>query len=97
LTKELLKRKQKEYGDFESNAYIIAKFIKSVLEVVNKQKLKVPITIVPQLMIVLKLTRTIEDGSKGTLHKPDTFADIKGYCDLLDDMVKQIEKDENGK
>ena len=29
LTKELLKRKQKEYGDFESNAYIIAKFIKS--------------------------------------------------------------------
>tara|TARA_Y100001937_G_C6956420_1_gene256959 strand:+ start:52 stop:390 length:339 start_codon:yes stop_codon:yes gene_type:complete len=97
LTKELLKRKQKEYGDFESNAYIIAKFIKSVLEVVNKQKLKVPITIVPQLMIVLKLTRTIEDGSKAILHKPDTFADIKGYCDLLDDMVKQIEKDENGK
>ena len=27
------------------------------------------------------------------LYKPDTFADIKGYCDLLDDMVKQIEKE----
>ena len=40
LTKELLKRKQKEYGDFDSNAYIIAKFIKSVLEVVNKKKTK---------------------------------------------------------
>ena len=97
LTKELLKRKQKEYGDFDSNAYIIAKFIKSVLEVVNKKKLKVPITIVPQLMIVLKLTRTVNDGSQSVLHKPDTFADIKGYCDLLDDMVKQIEKDDNGK
>ena len=48
-------------------------------------------------MIVLKLTRTVNDGSQSILHKPDTFTDIKGYCDLLDDMVKQIEKDENGK
>ena len=48
-------------------------------------------------MIVLKLTRTVNDGSQSILHKPDTFADIKGYCDLLDDMVKQIEKDDNGK
>ena len=97
MTKNLLKNKQKEYGDFDSNAHIVAQFIKSVLEAVNKQKLKVPITIVAQLMIVLKLTRTVNDGSQSILHKPDTFADIKGYCDLLDDMVKQIEKDENGK
>ena len=62
LTKELLKKKTKRIWNFDSNAYIIAKFIKSVLEVVNKKKLKVPITIVAQLMIVLKLTRTVNDG-----------------------------------
>ena len=59
MTKNLLKNKQKEYGDFDSNAHIVAQFIKSVLEAVNKQKLKVPITIVAQLMIVLKLTRAV--------------------------------------
>ena len=26
--------------------------------------------------------------SQSIHHKEDTFADIKGYCDLLDDMVK---------
>ena len=83
LTKELLRRKQKEYGDFDSNAYIIAKFIKSVLEVVNKKKLKVPITIVPQLMIVLKLTRTVNDGEKEIMYKEDTHQDISGYNELL--------------
>ena len=97
LTKELLKRKQKEYGDFESNAYIIAKFIKSVLEVVNKQKLKVPITIVPQLMIVLKLTRTVNDGEKEIMYKEDTHQDISGYNELLKYQMQQLERNDNGK
>ena len=47
LTKELLKRKQQEYGDFDGNSYIVSRFIKSTLEVINKKKIKVPITIVP--------------------------------------------------
>ena len=79
MTKNLLKNKQKEYGDFDSNAHIVAQFIKSVLEAVNKQKLKVPITIVAQLMIVLKLTRTVNDGEKEIMYKEDTHQDISGY------------------
>ena len=90
LTKELLRRKQKEYGDFDSNAYIIANFIKSVLEVVNKKKLKVPITIVPQLMIVLKLTRTVNDGEKEIMYKEDTHQDISGYNELLKYQMQQL-------
>ena len=96
LTKDLLKDKQQEYGDFDGNAYIVAQFIKSVLEVINKQKIKVPITIVPQLMIVLKLTRTVQDGSKQDLYKEDTHKDIAGYNHLLKLMMKGLE-DSNDK
>ena len=97
LTKELLKRKQKEYGDFDSNAHIVAQFIKSVLEAVNKQKLKVPITIVAQLMIVLKLTRTVNDGEKEIMYKEDTHQDISGYNELLKYQMQQLERNDNGK
>jgi|TARA_Y100000004_G_C8773342_1_gene351713 hypothetical protein len=97
MTKNLLKNKQKEYGDFDSNAHIVAQFIKSVLEAVNKQKLKVPITIVAQLMIVLKLTRTVNDGEKEIMYKEDTHLDISGYNELLKYQMQQLERDSNGK
>lgn len=97
MTKNLLKNKQKEYGDFDSNAHIVAQFIKSVLETVNKQKLKVPITIVAQLMIVLKLTRTVNDGEKEIMYKEDTHLDISGYNELLKYQMQQLERDSNGK
>ena len=41
LTKELLKRKQQEYGDFDGNSYIVSRFIKSTLEVINKKKIDI--------------------------------------------------------
>ena len=88
---------QKEYGDFDSNAHIVAQFIKSVLEAVNKQKLKVPITIVAQLMIVLKLTRTVNDGEKEIMYKEDTHQDISGYNELLKYQMQQLERNNNGK
>ena len=97
MTKNLLKNKQKEYGDFDSNAHIVAQFIKSVLEAVNKQKLKVPITIVAQLMIVLKLTRTVNDGEKKIMYKEDTHQDISGYNELLKYQMQQLERNNNGK
>ena len=97
MTKNLLKNKQKEYGDFDSNAHIVAQFIKSVLEAVNKQKLKVPITIVAQLMIVLKLTRTVNDGEKEIMYKVDTHQDISGYNELLKYQMQQLERNNNGK
>jgi hypothetical protein len=46
-------------------------------------------------MIVLKLTRTIDDGSKQDIYKEDTHKDIAGYNDLLKTMLKNMkEKDE---
>lgn len=87
MVKQMLEGKQKEYGDFGHNAYIISNFIKTVLEVVNKKKIDVPITIVPQLMIVLKLTRTINDGTKEFKFKEDTHKDIAGYNNLLREML----------
>ncbi len=91
----MLEKKQKKNGDFDKNAYIIANFIQSVLEIVNGYKIKVPITLIPQLMIVLKLTRTIDDGSKQDIYKEDTHKDIAGYNDLLKTMLKNMkEKDE---
>ena len=87
MTKQMLEQKQKEYGSFDNNSYIIANFIQSVLEVTNGFKIKVPITLVPQLMIVLKLTRTIDDGSGKDIYKLDTHKDIDGYNSLLKDML----------
>ena len=92
MVKQLLEQKQKEYGSFDNNAYIIANFIQSVLEVVNGFKVKVPITLIPQLMIVLKLTRTIDDGSGKDIYKLDTHKDIAGYNDLLKDMLLEMRK-----
>ena len=75
MVKQMLEKKQIEYGDFDKNAYIIANFIQSTLEVINGHKIKVPITLVPQLMIILKLTRTIDDGTKKDVYKEDTHKD----------------------
>lgn len=97
LTKQMLKNKQKEYGNFTNNSYVIANFIQSTLEVINKKSIKVPVTIVPQLMIVLKLTRTIDDGSKQDLYKADTHNDINGYNHLLKIMMQELKEDKNGK
>ena len=90
-----LKKKQKEYGSFDNNSYIIANFIQSVLEIVNGYKIKVPITLIPQLMIVLKLTRTIDDDSKQDIYKEDTHKDIAGYNNLLKDMLQNIKNKED--
>jgi len=92
MVKQMLEQKQKEYGSFDNNAYIISNFIQSVLEVVNGFKVKVPITLIPQLMIVLKLTRTIDDGSGKDIYKLDTHKDIAGYNDLLKDMLLEMRK-----
>jgi hypothetical protein len=95
LVKQMLEKKQMEYGDFDKNAYIIANFIQSTLEVINGYKIKVPITLVPQLMIILKLTRTIDDGTKKDIYKEDTHKDIAGYNKLLQNMIQNMkEKDE---
>lgn len=95
MVKQMLEQKQKEYGSFDNNAYIIANFIQSVLEVTNGFKVKVPITLIPQLMIVLKLTRTIDDGSGKDIYKLDTHKDIAGYNDLLKDMLLEMRKKDN--
>tara|TARA_R100000005_G_C4898327_1_gene141727 strand:- start:64 stop:387 length:324 start_codon:yes stop_codon:yes gene_type:complete len=87
MVKKLLDEKQKEYGSFDNNSYIISNYIQSELEVVNGFKIKVPTDIVPRLMIVLKLTRTIDDGSGKDLYKLDTHKDIAGYNNLLKDML----------
>ena len=87
MIKQLLDEKQKEYGSFDNNAYIISNYIQSELEVVNGFKIKVPTDIIPRLMIVLKLTRTIDDGSGKDLYKLDTHKDIAGYNNLLKDML----------
>lgn len=97
MTKEMLKGKQKEYGSFTNNSYIIASFIQSVLEVINKKSIKVPVTIVPQLMIVLKLTRTVDDGTKSDLYKADTHNDISGYNQLLKVMMQELGDGNNDK
>ena len=96
MTKQMLEKKQKEYGDFDNNAYIIANFIQSVLEVTNGFKIKVPITLVPQLMIVLKLTRTIDDGTGKDIYKQDTHKDIDGYNSLLKNMLLNMKGSKDG-
>ena len=48
-------------------------------------------------MIVLKLTRTIDDGTKKILFKEDTHSDIGGYNSLLRSMMKFKEEDKHGK
>ena len=95
MVKQMLEKKQKEYGSFDNNSYIIANFIQSVLEIVNGYKIKVPITLIPQLMIILKLTRTIDDGSKQDIYKEDTHKDIAGYNNLLKDMLQNIKNKED--
>ena len=98
MVRELLEKKGEDYGNFSNNAYVVAKFIQGVLEVVNKQHLTVPVTLIPQLMIVLKLTRTINDGTKKNLYKIDTHSDIDGYNSLLKEMMKvQDHGDKNEK
>tara|TARA_R100000231_G_C5296545_1_gene156218 strand:- start:254 stop:655 length:402 start_codon:yes stop_codon:yes gene_type:complete len=92
LVKQMLQRKEKEYGSFNNNSYIVANYIQSELEMINGIKIKVPIDIVPRLMIVLKLTRTINDGTKKQIYKEDTHSDILGYNDLLKTMLIQAEK-----
>ena len=72
MVKQMLEKKQKEYGSFDNNAYII-----------------------PQLMIVLKLTRTIDDGSGKDIYKLDTHKDISGYNDLLKDMLLKMRSKED--
>ena len=95
MVKQLLDEKQKEYGSFDNNAYIISNYIQSELEVVNGFKIKVPTDIIPRLMIVLKLTRTIDDGSGKDLYKLDTHKDIAGYNNLLKDMLQNIKNKED--
>ena len=92
MVKQMLERKEKEYGSFNNNSYIVANYIQSELEMINGIKIKVPIDIVPRLMIVLKLTRTINDGSKQQVFKEDTHSDILGYNDLLKTMLIEAEK-----
>jgi hypothetical protein len=48
-------------------------------------------------MIVFKLTRTIDDGTKKVLHKEDTHKDISGYNTLLRAMMKFRQEEFNGK
>ena len=95
MVKQMLEKKQKEYGSFDNNAYIMANFLQSALEIINGYKVKVPITIIPQLMIVLKLTRTIDDGSGKDVYKLDTHKDIAGYNDLLKEMLLKMRSKEN--
>jgi len=95
MVKQMLEKKEKEYGNFDNNAYIMANFLQSALEIVNGYKVKVPITIIPQLMIVLKLTRTIDDGSGKDIYKLDTHKDISGYNDLLKDMLLKMRSKED--
>ena len=97
MVKKMLNEKGKEYGNFANNAHVVAGFIRNYLEVINKQHLQVPIEIVPALMIVLKLTRTIDDGTKKILFKEDTHSDIGGYNSLLRSMMKFKEEDKHGK
>ena len=94
MVKEMLEKKGEDYGNFNNNAYVVAKFIQGVLEVVNNQPLPGPAPLIPQLMIVLKLTRTINDGTKKNLYKTDTHSDIDGYNSLLKEMMK-VQDQEN--
>ena len=49
-------------------------------------------------MIVLKLTRTINDGTKKNLYKGDTHSDIDGYNSFLKEMIRIADQeDKNGK
>jgi len=96
IVEQLLKKKEDDYGHFPNNCYVVAKFIKGVLDIVNKREIVVPDTLIPQLMIVLKLTRTINDGTKKNLYKTDTHSDIDGYNHLLKEMMKTEDmKDKN--
>ena len=98
IIKKLLDKKEDDYGHFPNNCYVVAKFIQGVLEIINKRELTVPVTLIPQLMIVLKLTRTIDDGTKKNLYKTDTHLDIEGYNSLLKEMMKvQDQEDQNDK
>tara|TARA_Y100000004_G_scaffold112193_1_gene126029 strand:- start:1523 stop:1852 length:330 start_codon:yes stop_codon:yes gene_type:complete len=92
MVKQMLEKKQVEYGSFANNSYVVANYIQSELEMINGFKIKVPIDIVPRLMIVLKLTRTINDGTKKQVYKKDTHADINGYNSLLESMLLEAEK-----
>jgi len=95
LVKQMLEKKQEEYGSFRNNAYIIASFIQSTLEVINNKEIKVPLTLIPQLMMILKITRTIDDGTKKSIYKEDTHKDIAGYNNLLKDMLIKNEEEGN--
>ena len=96
IVEQLLRRNGGGYGHFPNNCYVVAKFIKGVLDIVNKREIVVPDTLIPQLMIVLKLTRTINDGTKKNLYKADTHSDIDGYNYLLKEMMKTEDmKDKN--
>ena len=97
MIKQMLEEKGKEYGNFSNNAHVVAGFVKSYLEVINKVQLKVPLELIPALMIVFKLTRTIDDGTKKVLHKEDTHKDISGYNTLLRTMMKFRQEEFNGK
>jgi len=98
MVRELLEKKEDDYGHFPNNCYVVAKFIQGVLEIINKRELTVPVTLIPQLMIVLKLTRTINDGTKKNLYKTDTHSDIDGYNSLLKEMMRVADqKDKNEK
>ena len=97
MIKQMLEEKGKEYGNFSNNAHVVAGFIKSYLEVINKVHLKVPLELIPALLIVFKLTRTIDDGTKKVLHKEDTHKDISGYNTLLRTMMKFRQEEFNGK
>ena len=47
-------------------------------------------------MIVLKLTRTVNDGEKEIMYKEDTHQDISGYNELLKYQMQQLERNNNG-
>ena len=47
-------------------------------------------------MIVLKLTRTIDDGTGKDIYKLDTHKDIDGYNSLLKDMLFNMKGSKDG-
>ena len=97
MIKQMLVEIGMEYGYFSINGHVVAGFVKSYLEVINKVQLKVPLELIPALMIVFKLTRTIDDGTKKVIHKEDTHKDISGYNTLLRTMMKFRQEEFNGK
>ena len=45
--------------------------------------------------MILKITRTIDDGTKKSIYKEDTHKDIAGYNNLLKDMLIKNEEEGN--